>query len=179
MTEIEVGKTYRFDSNSMDSTWKLWDGTACTVLRPLTEEEADLAETGPMWRIQFGDSKHTETDAFDDELYGPYREKIPLMNGNDAGVMIADLQYGGRTDVGDRKSQYFDFATIPGRTSFVKVALIEDKSGLAHSYWGYLLHVLNDVDETDGFFLRTDRLETDELAKLLDDLAYDVAHGRL
>lgn len=41
-------------------------GQIVTVLRPLTEKEADLFETGPMYRIQFLDG--TENDAFADEL---------------------------------------------------------------------------------------------------------------
>ena len=41
-------------------------GQVVTVLRSLTEEEADLSETGPMYRIQFLDGK--EYDAFAYEL---------------------------------------------------------------------------------------------------------------
>jgi len=41
-------------------------GEPVTLVRPLTEDEADLNETGPMWRIKFDDG--ATTDAFEDEL---------------------------------------------------------------------------------------------------------------
>lgn len=41
-------------------------GKECTVVRRLTESEADLCETGPMYAIEFTDGSHA--DAFEDEL---------------------------------------------------------------------------------------------------------------
>ena len=176
---IEVGKKYRFDTKKTDSTWKAWDGQDCAVIRPLTKEEADIDDIGPMWRVRFDDEKRTETDAFDNELYGPYQEKIVLISGSAVFTLTTDLPYGEPTDNGDRKSRYFDIATVMGRKSFVRAALIEDKEGLPPWEQGYRLHILNDIDKTDGFFLETEHLDQEELEKLLDDLSYDLAHGRM
>lgn len=41
-------------------------GQAVEILRPLTSDEADLDEVGPMFRIRFSDGY--ETDAFEEEL---------------------------------------------------------------------------------------------------------------
>ena len=176
MPNIVVGNKYRFDTKGSDSSLKALDGETCTVLRSLPSDEADIRLK---WRIRFDGKKRIETDAFDDELYGPYREKITLMDGSNANSMITDLQYGGYThDGGDRMSQYFNFATVPHRSSFVKIALIEDKVGQVPRDYGYRLHVLNDIDGLDGYFLSTDHLDANELSQLLDDLAFDAAHGR-
>ena len=175
---VKAGETYRFDTKGTDSKWKAWDGCTCTVIRALTEEEVDIADVGSMWRIRFEDDKHTETDAFDDELYGPLQEKIVLITGSLVNTFITDLPYGEPTDAGDRRSRYFNIATVMGRGSFVKAALIEEKAGLPSVGYGYCLHVLNDVDGLDGYFLDTDRLDEEELSKLLDELAYDMAHCR-
>lgn len=176
---IEVGKRYRFDTKKVDSKWMAFDGQNCTIIRPLTREEADIDDIGPMWRVRFDDEEHTETDAFDNELYGSFREKIVLISSSAAATLIADLPYGEPTDAGDRTSRYVDIATSMGRESFVKAALIEEKTGISKDKWGYSLHVLNDVDGTDGFFLTTEHLSEEELAELLDDLAYNLCLGRL
>lgn len=176
---IEVGKKYRFDTKKTDSRWMAFDGKDCTVIRPLTREEADIGDIGPMWRVRFDDDRLTETDAFDNELYGPLQEKIVLISNSTAFTLITDLPYGVPTDTGDRTSRYIDIATVMGRKSFVKAALIEEKASLPESEWGYRLHVLNDVDGTDGFFLTTDHLSEEELADLLDDLAYNLCLGRM
>lgn len=55
-----------FDTHGADSTLNDRSGEIVTVLRPLTEQEADLFETGPMFKIRFSDGY--ETDAFEDEL---------------------------------------------------------------------------------------------------------------
>lgn len=176
---VEVGKRYRFDTEGTDSVWKAFDGQDCTVIRPLTREEADIDDIGPMWRVRFDDKKRTETDAFDSELYGALQKKIVLISGSTAATLIADLPYGVPTHNGDRTSRYIDIATVMGRKSFVKAALIEEKTGLPEDEWGYSLHVLNDVDGTDGFLLTTEHLDEEELAELLDDLAYNLYHGRM
>lgn len=41
-------------------------GQRCVVMRPLTEEEADISDVGPMYRVRFEDG--FEADAYDDEL---------------------------------------------------------------------------------------------------------------
>ena len=176
---IEVGKKYRFDTKMTDSKWMAFDGKVCTVIRPLSKEEADIYDIGPMWRIRFDDERLTETCAFDSELYGTLREKIVLISGSTAVTLIADLPYGEPTADGDRTSRYIDIATIMGRKHFVKAALIEEKSGIPESEWGYRLHVLNDVDGTDGFFLTTEHLDEEELADLLDHISYNLEHGRM
>jgi hypothetical protein len=43
-------------------------GDIVTIVRPLTMDEADLHEVGPMYRCIFPDG--LEIDAFDDELIG-------------------------------------------------------------------------------------------------------------
>lgn len=176
---IEVGKRYRFDTKKTDSRWMAFDGQDCIVIRPLTRDEYDTDDVGPMWRVQFDDDRRTETDAYDGELYGALQEKIVLISSSIAVTLIADLPYGEPTAAGDRTSRYIDIATVMGRKRFVKAALIEEKTGLPESEWGYRLHVLNDVDDTDGFFLSTEHLNEDELAELFDDLAYNLNHGRL
>lgn len=55
-----------FDTHKGDSKLNPHSGQMVTVLRPLTRKEADLAETGPMFRVRFSDG--FETDAFEDEL---------------------------------------------------------------------------------------------------------------
>lgn len=55
-----------FDTHGGDSKLNERSGQVVELVRPLTEKEADLAETGPMYRIRFPDGH--ETDAFDDEL---------------------------------------------------------------------------------------------------------------
>ena len=56
-----------FDTNGNDSKWNDRSGEEVTIIRALTEAEADLIETGPMYRVRFSDG--TETDAFEDELF--------------------------------------------------------------------------------------------------------------
>lgn len=59
--------------NTVQSDLIQYDGETCTVLRRLTEEEADLNETGPMYHICIGpcwadESKRIEVDCFEGEL---------------------------------------------------------------------------------------------------------------
>jgi len=65
---IEAGQRRIFRSSSVLGApgFPERSGEAVTVLRPLTSQEADLAETGPMYRIAFTD--RVETDAFEEEL---------------------------------------------------------------------------------------------------------------
>lgn len=55
-----------FDTHGGDSKLNSRSGSTVEVLRPLTEQEVDLVETGPMFKIRFADGY--ETDAFEDEL---------------------------------------------------------------------------------------------------------------
>lgn len=56
-----------FDTHGADSELNCRSGEVVDVLRPLTEQEADLFETGPMFHIRFV-ADGFETDAFEDEL---------------------------------------------------------------------------------------------------------------
>ena len=64
--EIKIGSNAIFDTHGSDSTWCERDSEVCKVLRPLTDEEADLFDVGMMYRVRFSDG--VETDAFEDEL---------------------------------------------------------------------------------------------------------------
>lgn len=55
-----------FDTRGRDRELKVRDGQECVVVRALTEQEADLSETGPMYRVRFCDG--FEADAFEDEI---------------------------------------------------------------------------------------------------------------
>lgn len=55
-----------FDTHGADSSLNERTGQKVEILRPLTEKEADLFETGPMYRVRFPDG--FESDAFEDEL---------------------------------------------------------------------------------------------------------------
>lgn len=55
-----------FDTHGLDSRLNARSGEVVTVLRPLASREADLQETGPMYKIKFTDVY--ETGAFADEL---------------------------------------------------------------------------------------------------------------
>lgn len=52
--------------NTTDSTFCAMNGCLCTIVRKLTEKEADLFETRPMYVIEFPDG--SEAQAFEDEL---------------------------------------------------------------------------------------------------------------
>lgn len=55
-----------FDTHGADSALNERSGQGVEILRPLTAQEADAGEVGPMFRVRFDDG--FETDAFDDEL---------------------------------------------------------------------------------------------------------------
>ena len=63
--KIIVGKEYVFKTN--DTTYRIFNNTRVQVLRPLRDDEADLNETGPMYKVRFcnGDVN----DCFIDELF--------------------------------------------------------------------------------------------------------------
>ena len=62
--KIENGKKYIF--NTTDSELRKYNGTEVEVIRPLTEDEADISDVGNMYKIRFADGY--ERDAFEDEL---------------------------------------------------------------------------------------------------------------
>lgn len=61
---IQIGKTYIF--NTVDTELLRYNGQTANVIRPLTEDEADIFDVGNMYKISFADGY--ETDAFEDEL---------------------------------------------------------------------------------------------------------------
>lgn len=62
--KIESGKKYMF--NTTDSDLTKYNGTEAEVIRPLTEDEADIFDVGNMYKVKFSDGY--ERDAFEDEL---------------------------------------------------------------------------------------------------------------
>ena len=55
-----------FDTHGQDTELNHRSGERVEIIRPLTEDEADIFDVGPMFRIRFADG--TEVDAFEDEL---------------------------------------------------------------------------------------------------------------
>lgn len=60
---IENGK-YTF--NTTETELLKYNGTEVEVIRPLTEDEADITDVGNMYKVRFGDGY--EGDVFGDEL---------------------------------------------------------------------------------------------------------------
>lgn len=52
--------------NTTDSELVKYNGTEVVVIRPLTEDEADIEDIGNMYKVRFYDGY--ERDAFEDEL---------------------------------------------------------------------------------------------------------------
>lgn len=63
---IADGTKCIFDTRGGDTDLNGRSGETVTVIRALTEEEADLEDVGPMYKIEFADG--FSTDAFEDEL---------------------------------------------------------------------------------------------------------------
>ena len=63
---MKVNKKYIFDTHGGDSQLNIRSGEIVTIIRPLTEKEADIKDVGNMYRICFKDG--FITDAFEDEL---------------------------------------------------------------------------------------------------------------
>ena len=72
--EFEAGEFAIF--YTVQSNLKQFSGRPCKIIRRLTEDEADLFETGPMYHIHLyhgltnGSSDYMTLDAFQDELTG-------------------------------------------------------------------------------------------------------------
>lgn len=62
---IEAGKKYRFET--VDSEYLKYDDTEVEVIRPLTDEEADIADVGNMYQVKFNDGYVSAV--FEDELH--------------------------------------------------------------------------------------------------------------
>lgn len=52
--------------HTRDNAYTNRNGQSCTILRALTDTEANLTEVGPMYKVQFADG--FIADAFEDEL---------------------------------------------------------------------------------------------------------------
>lgn len=72
--KIESGKKYTF--NTTDTKLTKYNGTEVEVVRPLTEDEADIFDVGNMYKIKFNNGY--ECDAFEDELL-QFNEKHNLI----------------------------------------------------------------------------------------------------
>jgi hypothetical protein len=60
-------KTFRSSSTELGAPgFSERSGEVVDVMRPLTADEVDLDEVGPMFRVRFADG--VETDVFSDEL---------------------------------------------------------------------------------------------------------------
>lgn len=57
-------KKYIF--NTTDTEFKKYNGTEVEIIRPLTEDEADIFDVGKMYKVRFFDGY--EQDVFEDEL---------------------------------------------------------------------------------------------------------------
>lgn len=62
--EIEIGCEYTFETT--DSDMKEYNGTKVKVIRPLTEDECNIANVGNMYKAIFNDG--LDCDVFEDEL---------------------------------------------------------------------------------------------------------------
>ena len=65
-TKFHEGEVVRFNTHGADSEWNDRSGSRCVVVRPLTEDEADIADVGPMYAVKFPDG--IEIGVFEDEI---------------------------------------------------------------------------------------------------------------
>lgn len=73
--QIELGRLYRFHRYSPDTfQYRDFEGALVVAERPLTAEEADLTETGPMYRVHLKDDADYFLDVFIEELHDPYED---------------------------------------------------------------------------------------------------------
>lgn len=137
-----------------------------------TYEEHDFprAMTYDEWRIENG---RTESPL-------AFKKKFPLISPEDgAKMLVRMLGKGESTIIGDRTSGYVAIATDRTGKGFVKASLIEEAKDLYPEDAGYALHILDDIDGTDGRLVRTARLDTDELADLLKEVLEALQEGRM
>ena len=62
---MQIGK-FIYDSHEADTTMNHLTGQEVEIIRPLTEDEADIEEVGMMYKCKFEDGEIR--DCFDDEL---------------------------------------------------------------------------------------------------------------
>lgn len=62
--KIENGKKYIF--NTTDTELTKYNGAEVEIIRPLTEDEADIFDVGNMYKVRFANGY--ERDAFEDKL---------------------------------------------------------------------------------------------------------------
>lgn len=67
-----MNKFYIFQTTQSDLLHL--NGKRCVILRSLREDEADQADVGVMYKVQFDDD--TVIDAFEDELFEPSGEEL-------------------------------------------------------------------------------------------------------
>lgn len=67
-----MNKFYIFQTTQSDLLHL--NGKRCVILRALREDEADQADVGVMYKVQFDDD--TVIDAFEDELFEPSGEEL-------------------------------------------------------------------------------------------------------
>ncbi len=67
-----MNKFYIFQTTQSDLLHL--NGKRCVILRALRDDEADQADVGVMYKVQFDDD--TVIDAFEDELYEPSGEEL-------------------------------------------------------------------------------------------------------
>lgn len=60
------GTKVTYDSHAGDSKLNHRTGQTATVVRPLTEDEADLFDVGPMYEVRFDDGE--VVNVFEDEI---------------------------------------------------------------------------------------------------------------
>lgn len=100
------------------------------------------------------------------EIYGMVFQTPPAEL---ARLMIEDLG-NGRSDGEDRWSGYFVLAeSIGDRRKTVSVALGEEKENLPESEWGYVIHLIDDIEGSDCELYHTDHLSEEELVALLKE----------
>ena len=63
---FENGYKFIYDSHGADSELNERTGNTATIIRPLTEDEADISDVGNMYKVRFEDG--FETDVFEDEI---------------------------------------------------------------------------------------------------------------
>ena len=137
-----------------------------------TWQENDYAQalTYKEWRVENGLS-----------VYPPaYRKKMLMICPEQAvDRLLETLGDGEPTINGDRISRYLDIATVYGDDRFVRVALIEEAKDLHPEDQGYALHILNDIDGTDGRLVSTESLDEDQLLELMKEVMEALQEGRM
>lgn len=144
-------------------------------------EAAKMAGEKQMKRADFitGGVKVNSVKEFEVNEARTLNKIVLVYPASTAFTLIQNLGAGEPTVNGDRTSGYINIATEMGRKKYVKATLIEEKNGLPPEDQGYALHIINDIDGTDGVIVRTDRLDEDDLEALLGKILEDLEEGRI